>query len=185
MNLEELRNAKPPVGESARGSRLQNGKSARRGRAARLKKRMPAGRCEARKKHENKALQRQQQGWRGEVSQGVKMAELVIGLAIRVALMAGKQQAQEAGGFVATVALAAIGGFTDCGMGMRQMPVVNLRRLGRARMRVNCAVQKAKCLCQQQHQRKRNQPGERPASPGLAKAQAHRGYLTLTASVMR
>lgn len=119
-----------------------------------MKKRVPAGGCEARKKYKNKALQRQQQVRCGEVSQGVKMAELVVSTAIRIALMTGKQQVQEAGGFVATVALAAIGGFTDCSMGMRQMPVVNVRRLRRARMRVNCAVQKAQRLRQQQHQRK-------------------------------
>ena len=126
-----------------------------------MKKRVPAGGCEARKKYKNKALQRQQQGRCGEVSQGVKMAELVVGLAIRIALMAGKQQAQEAAAFANC-------GFVQSSRHRRLVVAIKLELIGHGGVGVNHTMQQSQHLRQQQDKRKRRDQRHCPAPPHLA-----------------
>ena len=60
-----------------------------------MKQRVPAGNSEARQEWENKRLDDQRQRQRGNVRHGVKVAQLVKGLALgRIALMARKQQCE-------------------------------------------------------------------------------------------
>jgi hypothetical protein len=128
-----------------------------------LKKRVPAGRCQTRKKHENEALQHQRQGGRGKVGNGIKMAELVVGAAVGVSLVPSKQPDQEA------VTCIAFKGLTLLCCRWHLPVFGNMRQIRFMTrsfcVRVNQAMQEAQGLRQQQDKREqdsRRQPAARP-----------------------
>lgn len=123
---------------------------------------MPAGGCQTRKKHENETLQRQRGS--GKVSDGVKMAKLVVGTAVGVAPVSGKQQAQEA------AACIGLGEFIHRRARRRPKVFGKVCQTGSFCVRVNHTMQQAQCLRQQQDERKRSNRRQPPAWPTAASA---------------
>ena len=125
---------------------------------------MPAGGCQTRKKHENETLQHQRQGGRSKVSDGIKMAKLVVGTAVGVALVSCKQQAQEAAAFFG------LGEFIHRRARRRPKVFGKVCQTGSFCVRVNHTMQQAQCLRQQQDERKRSNRRQPPAWPTAASA---------------